>query len=245
LLWGNVSTTVHRVSISGRERGNAAIAVDFDGTITTGGEPPKAPLVEALRRLKNLGVKVILATGRCAPAVYERVDRTLFDALVAENGAVVIVNGAKTSFAPAGWDLVRRELFMYFEAGCEEVIVSADSRSLGLAKEVVRTLSARIELNKDRIMIMPPGIDKGTGLTAALSRLGLRGVETTCVGDGENDVPMFEVAGVRVALKNSVDVLKRRADFIAGDEDGDGTLEAITKLFRSTLTGSEPHGGRW
>ncbi len=42
-----------------------ALATDLDGTLTSGGERLKPALVEAMRRLRANGTKLILATGRC------------------------------------------------------------------------------------------------------------------------------------------------------------------------------------
>ncbi|MDG6960071.1 MAG: HAD hydrolase family protein, partial [Nitrososphaerota archaeon] len=59
-----------------------------------------------------------------------------------------------------------------------------------------------------------------------------------CIGDGENDLPMFGVSGFRIALRNSVDDLKRRADYVADGSDGEGSMEAIRGLFGGS--GSRP-----
>lgn len=99
-----------------------------------------------------------------------------------------------------------------------------------IARSLIPT-EARIELNKDRLMILPRNVDKGSGLKGALSALGVKGKETACIGDGENDLSMFEVSGIRVALANPVEALKQRADFVTDQGDGRGTIEAIEKLF--------------
>lgn len=213
-----------------------ALAVDLDGTLTLDGLPLRKGVTEALRELKSTGTRLILATGRCVGEAHSLVGEGLFDATVAENGAVLVVDGIRTSSAPAGWDEVRAHLLQHFEPGCEEVILSAEIDKLAMARSLVPR-QAKIELNKDRLMIVPRGVDKGSGLADALSKLRLSGARTACIGDGENDSPMFEVAGVRVALENSVQGLKRRADFITRGSDGEGTTEAIGMLF----PGARPH----
>jgi hydroxymethylpyrimidine pyrophosphatase-like HAD family hydrolase len=212
-------------------KGRAALAVDMDGTLTTEGRPLGKDLIEALGAVRREGTKLILATGRCVKEAYELANEELFDGVVAENGAVLVVGGTKRDLAPAGWREVRSGLLPSFEPGCEEVIISAGREMLDVAERLISPASARIELNKDRLMIMPRGVDKGRGLAELLSSLGLTGGETTCIGDGENDLPMFEVAGVKVALGNSVEELKRRADIVTEGSDGEGTKEAIGMLF--------------
>ena len=188
-----------------------------------------AEVLVSLRAVKKAGTRLILVTGRCASEIYQRVEARLFDGIVAENGAVLVVAGDVERYAPEGWEDVRARVVLEVGPGPEEVIVSADRGRF----ESVSTLvggSGKIVLNKDRLMVVPNGVDKGTGLSRALSKLCVRGSETVCIGDGENDVPMFDVAGLKVALANSVDELKRRADYVASRSDGEGTIEAVACL---------------
>jgi hydroxymethylpyrimidine pyrophosphatase-like HAD family hydrolase len=207
-----------------------ALALDLDGTLINHGGLPAKDLVDALRALRVRGTRLVLVTGRCVQELSERVDPRIFDAVVAENGAILMAGGTKTQDCPPYWRAVRSKLLPHFPPGCEEVIISAD-RSMGsLAEKLIDKARARIEYNKDRLMVMPQGVDKGTGLLSALSTLGIAPKDSMCIGDGENDLPMFRLAGARVALGNSVDALKRIADLTTEGEDGEGTLEAINMI---------------
>src|SRR6516225_6301063 len=66
-----------------------ALAADYDGTLATLGEVRGATL-DALRRLKASGRWLLLVTGRRLPDL-ERVfgEVNIFDAVVAENGALL------------------------------------------------------------------------------------------------------------------------------------------------------------
>src|SRR5688572_20793658 len=67
-----------------------ALAVDYDGTIATDGRVDDET-VDALRRLKKSGRRLLLVTGRVLPTLLEAFPHTgLFDLIVAENGAVVL-----------------------------------------------------------------------------------------------------------------------------------------------------------
>lgn len=160
----------------------------------------------------------------------ELVDASLFDAVVLENGAVILHGTKKIILAPDHWSYVRKGLLEYFKPGCEEVIIALDRELEDEARRVVDLSRVRIEPNKNRLMIMPLGIDKASGLLETLRLLGVSRDEVMCVGDGENDLPMFRVARVKVALQNSVDALKREADYVATRENGDGVLEAIDRF---------------
>lgn len=212
-------------------RGRKAVVFDFDGTLTMEGRPLKRELVDALLERKNSGMKILLATGRCVKDIIDLAGDRVFDGVVAENGAVLVSPEGKRSVAPDGWTGVRAKLLPHFEPGCEEVIISAPVETLEMARSLVPADMAQIELNKDRLMIMPKGVDKGTGLTDLLRILRIPSEETTCIGDGENDMPMFEASGFRVALANSVDSLKQRADYVTRGSDGEGTVEALDRLF--------------
>ena len=207
-----------------------ALATDLDGTLTSRGQPLTPGLVEAMKRLKANGTRLILVTGRCASEAIRITGDSLFDALVVENGAVLTVGTAKKRRAPKGWARERRRILTRLEEGCEEVIVSSPIENLPLARSLVSGL-ASIQVNKDRLMVVPVGVDKGTGLSAVLKSLNLTPESAACIGDGENDIPMFEICRFRIALRNSVDDLKRMADYIADGSAGEGALEAIRDLF--------------
>lgn len=68
---------------------------------------------------------------------------------------------------------------------------------------------------------------KGRALEALASRLGIAGDEIACIGDGENDLSMFEASGVRAAMGNGVEGLKDRADYVTSSNRREGAAEAI------------------
>jgi hydroxymethylpyrimidine pyrophosphatase-like HAD family hydrolase len=66
-----------------------ALATDYDGTIATHGVVPDAT-VEALRRFKTSGGKLLMITGRELPDLKQVFPHLgLFDAVVVENGALL------------------------------------------------------------------------------------------------------------------------------------------------------------
>ena len=68
---------------------------------------------------------------------------------------------------------------------------------------------------------------KGSGLGALVSHLGLEQEEVACIGDGENDHPMFQAAGLRFAMGNAVDSLKAAADVVLPSNRANGVAMAI------------------
>jgi len=55
--------------------------------------------------------------------------------------------------------------------------------------------------------------------------------ETIGIGDGHNDVPLFDNVGLKIAMKNAVQELKDLADYIAPSIDDDGLAHVLNKFF--------------
>ncbi|HWY79734.1 MAG TPA: HAD family hydrolase [Candidatus Sulfotelmatobacter sp.] len=51
--------------------------------------------------------------------------------------------------------------------------------------------------------------------------------DVMAVGDGNNDLPLFEIAGFKVAMGNAMDKLKKNADYITDSVDDDGLAKVI------------------
>lgn len=77
------------------------------------------------------------------------------------------------------------------------------------------------------VEIFHASASKGSGLGALVSHLGLEQEEVACIGDGENDHPMFQAAGLRFAMGNAVDSLKAAADVVLPSNRADGVAMAV------------------
>ncbi len=70
--------------------------------------------------------------------------------------------------------------------------------------------------------------NKGNAIRLLAQAQGISVAEIAVIGDMENDVPMFEVAGFSVAMGNATDAVKGRATAaVRGDNDGNGWAEAV------------------
>ena len=74
------------------------------------------------------------------------------------------------------------------------------------------------------------GADKGSALLWLADYLGIDREETMSFGDGENDIPMIQAAGIGVAMENALDTVKAAADMITLKNDEDGVAAAIRKI---------------
>jgi 3-deoxy-D-manno-octulosonate 8-phosphate phosphatase (KDO 8-P phosphatase) len=91
-----------------------------------------------------------------------------------------------------------------------------------------------------RMASLPPGnvvlsvSNKAEALRALQKRLRISADETAFVGDDLNDLPAFENAEMKIAVKNAVPALKRKANYITSKSGGFGAgREAIEWLLRT------------
>ncbi len=80
--------------------------------------------------------------------------------------------------------------------------------------------------------IVPMGIDKAKGLSILLNKIGLKREELMAFGDGYNDIPMLQFAGMGVAMDNAADEIKKAADKVAPNNDDDGIAVFLEKEMR-------------
>jgi hydroxymethylpyrimidine pyrophosphatase-like HAD family hydrolase len=214
----------------------AALATDYDGTLAREGKVAASTLA-ALERLRASGRKLIMVTGRELPdlrRVFPEVGG--FDAVVAENGALLWRPdlGAPRALAPPpppAFIAALRARGVEPLAIGEVIVASADENAPVMA-EVLRAvgLDWHLILNKDSVMCLPPGVDKASGLAAALAALDLQAQAVLGVGDAENDLAFLAVCGVSAAVANALSEVKAAADIVTPDDDGDGVAWLIERL---------------
>ncbi|MDO8384556.1 MAG: HAD family hydrolase [Microbacterium sp.] len=71
------------------------------------------------------------------------------------------------------------------------------------------------------------GITKGSAIVAVLAHHGIDASEAIGIGDSWNDVEMFDVCGVGIAMGNAPDELKRLADEVTTSVRDDGIWNAF------------------
>lgn len=78
--------------------------------------------------------------------------------------------------------------------------------------------------------IVPHGIDKAQGLSQLLTATGITPEEVMALGDGFNDLPMIEYAGLGVAMGNAQDAVKAKADYVTLSNNDEGVAAAIERF---------------
>lgn len=77
---------------------------------------------------------------------------------------------------------------------------------------------------------MPQNINKAYSLQKLLEHVGLDKSQLIACGDGYNDLPMIEFAGLGVAMGNAVDEVKAAANYVTATNDEDGIAQVIEKF---------------
>lgn len=79
----------------------------------------------------------------------------------------------------------------------------------------------------DRIEFVNKGMTKVKAIKMILDTLGIEKENVVAIGDGDNDITMLEYAGCGIAMKNSPDAVKTKADRITkytNNENGVGLM---------------------
>lgn len=69
--------------------------------------------------------------------------------------------------------------------------------------------------------------DKGKALVAMCQHEGFDVADTMAFGDGGNDIPIIQKAGIGVAMGNAVDTVKAVADHVTSSVDDEGVSNAL------------------
>ncbi|HSN25806.1 MAG TPA: HAD-IIB family hydrolase [Kofleriaceae bacterium] len=218
-----------------------ALAADYDGTLATHGRIDQGTW-EALEKLRESGRKVIMVTGRELDELLGILDHPeLFDRIVAENGALVYTPSTKEvrllAQPPAQSFVDELKKRGVDRVSCGRVIVATWEPHQDTALHAIRDLGLELQVifNKGAVMILPSGVNKATGLAAALVELGLSPHNVASVGDAENDHALLELAECGCAVANALPALKDRADLVLSRDHGRGVTELIEHMIENDL----------
>ena len=179
------------------------LALDYDGTIAENGKPHPA-VMQAIQETRARGIVVVLVTGRILSDLKKVAgDLNVFDAVVAENGAVLAFSNGRTRALgrppPSSLldELCRRKV----EFSVGDCVLEADASSAPRILNAVQKLELPLVLtfNRSRVMVLPQGISKATGLREALDTLRLSLHNCIAIGDAENDFQLLEASEFGVA----------------------------------------------
>jgi HAD superfamily hydrolase (TIGR01484 family) len=223
-----------------------ALAADYDGTLAHHGKLDGETWA-ALRQLRESGRKLVMVTGRELNELLALLPHPeVFDRIVAENGAVVYEPETKeiSTVCPApSADFVaelRRRGVDRLAVG--RVIVASWEPHQDTILHVIHDLGLELQVifNKGAVMVLPSGVNKATGLEAALVDLGLSKHNVVGIGDAENDHALLESCECGVAVANALPALKSHADLVTTRSHGKGVAELVDHLLEDDLAAVAP-----
>jgi hydroxymethylpyrimidine pyrophosphatase-like HAD family hydrolase/energy-coupling factor transporter ATP-binding protein EcfA2 len=227
-----------------------ALATDYDGTLATHGTVPPHVLA-ALQRARDAGRRLVLVTGRVWPelaAVFP--EYKVFHRIVAENGALLIdpeTSEQTLLGAPPPERFIEQLRLLHVDpVAVGRVIVATWEPWQHAVLGAIRDLGLELQVifNKGAVMVLPSGVNKASGLLAALGQLGISPHNCIAVGDAENDHALLEQSQLGIAVANSIPMLKERADWVTRGERGDGVVELIEEWLSTDLRQRAPKHGR-
>jgi phosphoglycolate phosphatase (TIGR01487 family) len=216
------------------------LASDYDGTLAHEGVVADSTLA-ALRRVRASGRKLVLVTGRELPELRDLfTSMDLFDLVVAENGGIMhfpATGEDRLLGAKADKSFVRQLAHQGIPVSVGRSVVATVRPHDKLVLKIIQEFSFPLQViyNKEAVMVLPVGVSKASGLSAALKELGFPESEVIGIGDAENDLAFLKKCGLSVAVANAIPALKKRVDRVTVGEDGSGVVETIYKLLANEL----------
>ncbi|MGC8619207.1 MAG: HAD family hydrolase [Thermoplasmata archaeon] len=218
------------------------IAFDYDRVLTDENLNFDGEIVKYIMDMKNNGVITGIITGR-RWAYIEKM-KNLFDFIVYENGFFLYYNSHIKLFDEKQEKLARDAKNYLISNGLDcifgDLLISCTMDKYDQLLEIKNTFKdIEIVSNIDRYLLLPKGIDKGNSLKKVLRMLDINEKNVAVVGDGENDVSMFQLAGLPICIGNSIDQLKKISKMCSNKKYSDGTKEILEKLKNSNYKYNE------
>ncbi|MFH0785421.1 MAG: HAD-IIB family hydrolase [Pseudomonadota bacterium] len=222
------------------------LATDYDGTLAQDGRVDAAT-VDSLRKLLATGRRLLMVTGRELPellSVFPEID--LFEWVVAENGGLLYRPSTKEEIPLAeppndkfvqalrdknvGPISIGRVVVATWEPHQETVINTI--RDQGLELQVI--------FNKGAVMVLPAGVNKASGLIAALKKMDISPHNVVGIGDAENDHAFLKLCEMSVAVANALPAVKETADLVTSVDHSQGVCQLIEGLVANDLADLNP-----
>lgn len=216
------------------------VLLDVDGTLTDPGRLISLKAIDAIRKVQEEGVIVSLASGNVIPVMYGVKTFVGVKAPVfAENGGAMFQNDIVTPF----FQMEKPKLLFekLEKEGKLKSILSNQWRLTSMAYVPLEDQADKITLEAEKQglvtvdsgyswHLLNKGQDKGFALEKLREVYSLDYGEILVMGDSYNDAPMFRKDVVKVVPANAEDSLKRMADHITKEGNGNGVAEVLLNL---------------
>lgn len=228
-----------------------AIAVDIDGTITDNKRRLCYSSMESIRQAEDIGIPTIIVTGNIVTYAYATA--TLIGCsggVVSENGGVLFKenynnNQVKTivdkTYVTAADEYLKETLGSKFNKH-----ISNDNMYRLTESVFYKTISKEDLKNGlkdfkylDKIELYDSGfalhitdkrINKGKSLKYLCEENNINMENVIAIGDSENDEDFLKEVGIKIAVGNAEEKLKKISDYVCKNSYGNGVKEAIEKF---------------
>ncbi len=224
-----------------------AIAVDVDGTITDGKRRLCHSSMDALRKVEDAGIPVIIVTGNISHFTYAITTMIgTTGGMVCENGGAIYKPGYNDNRMIVLGDINKGKAayeLLLDKFGDEiplRITEDDDARLSEITvyklfdaapvKEALKDMDVAVYDSGFAIHLTDPDVDKGSSLRKLCELSDLDIDNVMGIGDGENDIEFLKEVGVKIAVANAEDELKEFADYVCEKPYGDGVEEAIEKF---------------
>ena len=212
-----------------------ALACDLRGTIADG-ERIGPRMRETLERVRQADVRLILVTARAFFELTRACDcLALFDAVVAENGAVL--------YFPASATLRDHELPVPGRLSAEldrrgiehevgRVTIAVGQRDEAALRDVLAgaDITRDVVRDRERVILVPAGVSKGSGVQQVLRALALSPHDVLALGDAESDLSLLDLCGFTACPGDAVDAVRQRVDWALPGTHGEGLAPLIEEI---------------
>ncbi len=223
-----------------------AIACDFDGTLTDEEGRLSLEALTAARKSEASGIPVIISSGRVL-AELRFLSKIIGTSgpIIAENGGVIWDPRTLRKSLQGDHVKVLRAYRVLLPHLGEMELVKPRLRETDIVVRGRRTAELNAILNTDELgvhildaniatHITDASVDKGRGLETAAKILNIDSREIAAIGDSQNDIAMFQAAGLCYAVGNAHPLLKAQANSVTKRSFGKGCADAIKAILQET-----------
>jgi phosphoglycolate phosphatase (TIGR01487 family) len=212
------------------------LVVDLDGTLTLSRNTYElsAEALLALRRARDAGLRVVLATANGLDFALTIARYLGIRDVVAENGCLIYLDGETHELCSGDMAAVDKAVLATGAAAPspQNKCRKYDLAYIALAEDAVGRIAAAVggnyvvESSGYAIHVRPAGVDKGTAVRWLCERFGVSCFQVAAVGDSDVDVGMLKTAW-GIAVGNATVAAKRAARVVVEGPSGVGFREAV------------------
>ena len=224
-----------------------AIACDIDGTLTNENHLLDLEALTWIRSAESSGLPVVLSSARTKLEL--RIATGLLGTsgpVIAENGGIIWCRSTQEEKVLGNLDKVKRayEIISSHIPDLEVVLgnyretdVMIRNRRASEIAPIIQTERLDVHLLESAHVtcITDTSANKGIGLKIVSKMMGIEPSQFAAIGDAQNDVALFEAAGISFAVANADKRLKSVATEVMHRPYGGGAADAIKEILRRHL----------